>query len=129
MAKKNDTTPDRAKPADDGPTHDQKVNASLRTTMPDFMPGMAGATTIPDQHDGSDVREASDAAADLPKVSHGSFAGDLGRFNCLRTLGEGAFGIVVQVWDPALHAHRAIKVPHRKLLESQQVSAESYVRE
>lgn len=131
MAKKIETSPDRTKPGsnDELASHDQPLNTSMRTTMPEFMPDMAGATTIPDQPDGSDVQPASDAASELPHASHGSFSGNLGRFNYLRTLGEGAFGVVVQVWDPELHAHRAIKVPHRKLIESHQVNAESYVRE
>jgi serine/threonine protein kinase len=105
----------------------QSSHASLRTTLPEFMPGMA--TTVPEQCDGTDVRLASGDPSAPQAISHGSFAGELGRFNYVRTLGEGAFGIVVQAWDPELHAHRAIKMPHRTLLESRKVDAESYVRE
>lgn len=64
-----------------------------------------------------------------PAVSYGSFAGTLGRFHYVRGLGEGAYGIVLQVWDPELQAHRAIKVPHRHLIESRRVDPEDYVRE
>ncbi|HEX3601411.1 MAG TPA: serine/threonine-protein kinase, partial [Lacipirellulaceae bacterium] len=107
---------------------DTQSRASMRTTLPEIMPGMAEATTLPEHPQRSDVRSASDPA-NLPVESHSSFSGLLGRFNYVRTLGEGAFGVVVQAWDPELQAHRAIKVPHRELLETGRVNADSYVRE
>ena len=113
---------------DEGPTIAPHSDAALRTTLPEIVPGMAFATTVPEQLD-SDVRLGSGGVFDSPVASHSSFSGMLGRFNYIRTLGEGAFGIVVQVWDPELQAHRAIKVPHRALIDSHRVNADTYVRE
>ena len=110
---------------------DTERAASPQTTLPDFVAV------------GGDLRETGNKRQDLTTgypaplsgsasssaVSYGSFAGTLGRFHYVRGLGEGAYGIVLQVWDPELQAHRAIKVPHRHLIESRRVDPEDYVRE
>lgn len=62
-------------------------------------------------------------------ASSNSSVGQIGRFKYVRMLGKGAFGTVWQVWDPELQTHRALKIPHRELISSGKVDAESYVRE
>ena len=108
--------------------HETHVDSSPRTTVPDFMEVSPDATTLGDG--GGTLRSAllADGSA-APAGSHSSFTGLLGRFHYVRTLGEGAFGVVVQVWDPELQTHRAIKVPHQDLINSGRINADSYVRE
>ena len=109
--------------------NDTQPNTSMRTTVPDIAPVIAGASTQGQRHDGTAPYGPSAGASGASVASHSSFSGLLGRFHYVRTLGEGAFGVVVQVWDPELQKHRAIKVPHRDLIESGRVNPESYVRE
>lgn len=102
------------------------------TTRPDaYDLGLASAPTKSLGGDRTDPARGSKAA---PLKSDGdgdraTFPGQIGRFDYVRVLGKGAFGTVVQVWDPELQTHRAVKMPHRDLLESGRVDPESYVAE
>lgn len=105
-------------------------NTSPPTTLPDMADiGIASASTQAQCDDFTEAKRGSSApAADVSDVRPVS-GPQFGRFSFVRILGKGAFGTVVQVWDPELHTHRAVKVPHRELLTSGRVDAESYVRE
>jgi hypothetical protein len=104
---------------------------SLHTTLPQVSPITAqAARTEENRHDQTMAYAGSGSElSEAPSSSQGSFAGMLGRFHYVRVLGEGAFGSVLLVWDPELQTHRAIKVPHRRLIDSKRVDPESYVRE
>ena len=115
---------------------------SLHTTLPQVSPvtprqpaapgtgSGPAAQTAENRHDQTVVYAGSASAfSEAGSSSQGSFAGMLGRFHYVRMLGEGAFGSVLMVWDPELQTHRAVKVPHRHLIDSKRVDPESYVRE
>ncbi len=100
------------------------------TTMPDI--DALGIGSAPTQAlDGERTEAGPGTSVPQSDVQSGraSFPGQIGRFSYVRVLGKGAFGTVLQVWDPELQTHRAVKVPHRELLSSGRVDAESYVRE
>jgi serine/threonine protein kinase len=110
--------------------HDTAPDSSPRTTIPDVAEISAHATTH--QAEREDVTIASDVLPYVPskaEVGPSSFSGSFGRFQYVRTLGEGAFGVVVQVWDPELQTHRAVKIPHSDLIQSGRINAESYISE
>jgi serine/threonine protein kinase len=109
---------------------DTSPDTSPRTTVPDVAEISADATTHRAERE--DVTIASDVLPYVPSKAEAgarSFSGSLGRFQYVRTLGEGAFGVVVQVWDPELQTHRAVKIPHRDLIKSGRINADSYVSE
>ena len=103
---------------------------AMRTTVPEIMPLHADLPTTAGNQDAiTEIpSHAKIISTPAPTLREG-FPAQLGRFHYVRQLGEGAFGSVVQVWDPELHAHRAIKVPHRDLIDSGKVDPEAYVRE
>jgi serine/threonine protein kinase len=111
-----------------------QVETKRPTSPPTTLPGVdaLGIDLPPTQAFGSEHEETARAPS-LPSAhgsaSQGGFPDQIGRFSYVRILGKGAFGTVVQVWDPELQTHRAVKVPHRELLASGRVDAESYVRE
>ena len=109
---------------------DTERGSSPQTTLPDFVPIGVGLPNTGNMREDRTMAYPTPLSGSVsPAVSYGSFAGTLGRFHYVRGLGEGAYGIVLQVWDPELQAHRAIKVPHRHLIESRRVDPEDYVRE
>jgi hypothetical protein len=105
--------------------------SALNTTVPEINPsGLDMPTTAADGQTPVASHPGSASSAVRSFASHSSMPdGLLGRFHYVRTLGEGGFGVVLQVWDPELQMHRAIKVPHRQLIESGKVDPEAYVRE
>ena len=107
-----------------------RCDTSPPTTLPnieDFGIGSAPTQVIHGQQ--TEGERGSSAASASVSHNRASFPGQLGRYSYVRVLGKGAFGTVLQVWDPELQTHRAIKVPHRELLTSGRVDPESYVRE
>jgi len=104
--------------------------ADMQTTLPATMPIHADLpTTAGIQHSGTKAAAQVDVQHESPAWNRGALPAQLGRFQYVRRLGEGTFGSVVQVWDPELQTHRAIKVPHRNLIDSGKVDPEAYVRE
>lgn len=103
----------------------------LRTTLPEIeSSGLDMPTTAAEGQTQLASNPGSASSAVRSFSSHSSMPdGLLGRFHYVRTLGEGGFGVVLQVWDPELQMHRAIKVPHRQLIDSGKVDPEAYVRE
>ena len=109
---------------------DTEHGLAMRTTVPEIMPIHADLpTTAGNQHAGTEVSAHINVLPEPPARSRDGIPTQLGRFHYVRLLGEGAFGSVVQVWDPELHTHRAIKVPHRNLIDTGKVDPEAYVRE
>jgi eukaryotic-like serine/threonine-protein kinase len=57
----------------------------------------------------------TDTGPDAAPEASGS-AGQFGRFQIVRTLGQGGFGIVFLAWDPSLRRQVALKVPQPEAL-------------
>jgi serine/threonine protein kinase len=102
---------------------------SLQTTLPEISPAAMPATPTENRHHDHTMRQAASAGGSAAASGSLSLSGVLGRFHYVRNLGEGAFGSVLLVWDPELQTHRAVKVPHRHLIDSGRVNPESYVDE
>jgi serine/threonine protein kinase len=124
---------------DEHALHDTSPDTSPKTTVPDVdqlsVEGSVDAhrTTWRGERDSvtiaSDVVPYVSSGSAAGEADHPSFSGSLGRFQYLGTLGEGAFGVVVKVWDPELQTHRAIKIPHGDLIKSGRINADSYISE
>jgi serine/threonine protein kinase len=117
------------------PLQDQletQVATSPPTTRPDIK--AMSIASAPTKSLGGDRTDPARGSKDAPAKGSDdgdrtSFPGQIGRFDYVRVLGKGAFGTVLQVWDPELQTHRAVKMPHRDLLASGRVDVESYVAE
>ena len=103
--------------------------ASFRTTVPEFNATKDSESVTDAIRENETVTNPLGESASIRYSSQVSLTGLLGRFQYVRTLGHGAFGTVIQAWDPELQTHRAIKVPHHELIESGRVNADLYIAE
>jgi Protein kinase domain len=103
--------------------------ASFRTTVPEFNATKDSESVTNAIRENETVTNPLGESASIRRSSQDNLTGLLGRFQYVRTLGHGAFGTVVQAWDPELQTHRAIKVPHHELIESGRVNADLYIAE
>src|SRR5262245_16220682 len=82
------------------------------TTLPDIDPRVvASPPTYAVGSDQANAAHAPTVASAEVSTGRGNLPSQIGRFSYVRMLGKGSFGTVVQVWDPELQTHRAVKLP------------------